>query len=132
MKLTDIALRAALLGGLMMTGIVDGSAQADQTQADPQLGPASVKLVIETLDGTLHQNIYFAPGSANLSEPASLLLIEIAADLENFDLADISLYDGLESLDLARARVVADHLEQAGLPANWVHLELGSRPFNLL
>ena len=132
MKLSNFALKAALLAGLVMTGIVEGSARAENSPMEPNIGPASVELVIETLDGTLHQNIYFSPGSAALSQPASLLLNEIAADLEGINLANIALYDGLDTLDQARVRVVAEHLEQSGLPAAWVHLETATVAVNML
>jgi hypothetical protein len=132
MTIREIAIKSALLAGLVMTGVVESAAKDEPLQTEPSTGPASVELVIQTLDGTLYQNIYFASGSSTLSQPARLLLNEIAADLEGFELADIALYDGPETLDIARVRVVAEHLEKAGLPSEWVRLEGETSRLNLL
>jgi hypothetical protein len=93
---------------------------------DGTLEPDNIELVIEVSGDTYTQVVYFAPDSADLSEPAQMILEEIASDLQAQDLAFILVTEGsyeADGLQAARVTQVTSALDQAGLPSSWVQID---------
>ena len=85
-----------------------------------------IELVIEVSGDTYTQVVYFAPDSSSLSDPAQMILEEIASDLQAQELAFILVTEGsaeADALQAARVIQVASALDQAGLPSSWVQID---------
>jgi hypothetical protein len=74
MAFQTLALQGALLVGLVLTGTVEGEAQANR-------GPERVEVLIETTGYRLHRMIYFKDQSTELTREAQIVLMEIADEI---------------------------------------------------
>lgn len=136
------AVKAALLTGLLLTGLVDESAiassrasartspveaNADAThfQGPPALakptrldlsGPAMVELHIEGPEVNITHILYFPPDSIDLTPEARLALLEIADDISLLENPSVSLssQDGDRLLSFERINTIAGELERGG------------------
>lgn len=140
MALSQLVLKATLLTGLLLPGLVDDSAIAgsslsmsaephaatvtddttdrlnDQDYSLQVFGPAAVELLIETDDDIIKHTVYFPRNSIELTPEAGLALLEIAdevAGLENPAIS-ISSQDGDQLLAFERINTVARGLEAQG------------------
>lgn len=134
MALSQLVLKATLLTGLLLTGLVDESAIAGSAPSaklpvettdrlsdrefDARVfGPAAVELLIETEYDVITRTVYFPRHSIELTPEAGLALREIANEVSGFDNSTISIssQDGDRLLAYERINTVARTLEAQGL-----------------
>lgn len=129
MALNQIVLKASLLTGLVMTGLVDEGAMARSTGIiteqneiyDQELqvlatGPAAVDLIIESDEAITHRIVYFPRDSVDLTPEARLALLEIANEVMSLKDPSVSItsQDSDKLLAFERIEAVAKGLEKEG------------------
>ena len=119
LSLRHLALKATLLTGLLMIGLVDEGASASSTRADVAQtapGPAAIELLIETENGSFSRVVYFPWDSIDLTPAAQAAVFEIASEVSALENPAISIASqtGDELLAFERVNAVARGLEREG------------------
>lgn len=120
---------AALLTGLLLTGLVEEGAIASSRQGLSS-GPASVQLRIESEAASVTHILYFPPNSIDLTPEAHLALMEITLELASFENASVSLssQDSDRLLSYERINTVADEMQRSGIDPSrlftWSELDI--------
>lgn len=93
--------------------------------------PENVALMIETGDSAFTIEIYFPTQSARLTQPAEMVVAELASALETQESVRITVVANsthLSPLDAARIRTISTAFGDQGMPGQWVQM---SQPITL-
>ncbi len=135
MRIADILVKAGLVAGLCLTGLVTeatasmsspgGSGYFEPARA---LGPSKIEIQFSSDGKEMTQAIYFAEGDSAISEPAEQVLSTIAELSQSAEIADIRIFCGTSPdqdpvLALERMEAVALGLKAEGMPAPRVTVE---------